>query len=177
MEAEQGMHSQNSPIIARPPSEWRAVYVTLISYIRVRLIHTEQDKHLNPTNESSYRVLFRRNMSFIRGCVKLTSPFLDMLVTRSLWSNMCKSIFSIASRADSSMCACGGENAFLAEWYHSNVKYRPGWWALATTETTTSRCVRLTSRKTSDAIRLRSRWTTVYSNQRDSPRKWHASSS
>lgn len=41
----------------------------------------------------THLVLFRRNISFIRGCVKFTSPFLDMLVTRSLWSKMCKSIF------------------------------------------------------------------------------------
>lgn len=41
-----------------------------------------------------YRVLFRRNISLIKGCVKLTRPFLDMLVTRSLWSKMCKSMLS-----------------------------------------------------------------------------------
>lgn len=42
-----------------------------------------------------YRVLFRRNISLIKGCVKLTRPFLDMLVTRSLWSKMCKSMLSV----------------------------------------------------------------------------------
>lgn len=83
------------------------------------------------SDRSPYRVLFRRNISLIRGCVKCTSPFLDMLVTRSLWSNMCKSIFlSVASAAAAFLfvCACGGDNALLrAERYHSNVQYRgPG---------------------------------------------------
>lgn len=116
--------------MARPPNEWRgAVGYLKYPYWITRLIHTPDRRKLN---QSSYRVLFRRNISFIRGCVKFISPFLDMLVTRSLWSNMCKSIFSVASSAASSVCACSGENAFLAEWYHSNVKYRPGWWALPT---------------------------------------------
>lgn len=57
-----------------------------------------------------YRVLFRRNNSLMRGCVKWTSPLLDMLVTRSLWSKMCKSILSVASSAVSSVLACGGGN-------------------------------------------------------------------
>lgn len=42
----------------------------------------------------SYRVRFRRNISLISGCVKFTSPFLDMLRTRSLWSSMCRSMSS-----------------------------------------------------------------------------------
>lgn len=92
-----------------------------------------------------------------------------MLVTRSLWSKMCKSILSVASSALSSVFACGGENALLARWYHSNVKSRPGWWALPPNTTSASRCARLTGRKTSDAIRLQPLWTTVYSNKRDSP--------
>lgn len=42
--------------------------------------------------EPPYRVRFRRNISLMRGCVKCSSPLLDMLVTRSRWSKMCRSI-------------------------------------------------------------------------------------
>lgn len=62
----------------------------------------------------SYRVLFRRKMSLMRGCVKFTSPFLAMLVTRSLWSSMCRSILSVRSPLGEHAV----ENAFLAGWAH-----------------------------------------------------------
>lgn len=40
-----------------------------------------------------YRVLFLKNSSLIRECVKYTRPLLEMLVTLRRWSRMCRSLF------------------------------------------------------------------------------------
>lgn len=62
-----------------------------------------------------YRVLFRRNNSLMSGCVKCTRPLLEMLVTRSRWSRMCRSMLKASSSGGSGgelPCvrrrACGG---------------------------------------------------------------------
>lgn len=117
----------------------------VISYIRAGLpggFTPVPHKHLTPISGSPYRVLFRRNISLISGCVKFTSPFLHMLVTRSLWSNMCKSMLSVGS-----VRACGGEDA-SPSWGISFRcwEHRPG----------TSRCALVShkTKKTSDATRV-----------------------
>lgn len=111
--------------------------------------------------QGPYRVLFRRNISLIKGCVKLTRPFLDMLVTRSLWSKMCKSMMSGFFSAQANICA-GWAIPFECH------KARPRWWrALPATGRTASRCDRLTRRKKhpTEAIWIQPTRTTVYSNK------------
>lgn len=93
-----------------------------------------------------YRVLFRRNISLIKGCVKLTRPFLDMLVTRSLWSKMCKSMLSAGF-----FFFGPGETRWLSDavqWYAARPRR---WRALPALGRPASRCDRLAGdEKTSD---------------------------
>lgn len=108
------MHRQNSPNNGTATSSERKGAVGYLTHIRAGLpdshTHRSETHRLTRISGSSYRVLFRRNISLIRGCVKFTSPFLDMLVTRSLWSSMCKSMLSFANRAVSRLsvrvCVC-----------------------------------------------------------------------
>lgn len=115
--------------------------------------------------QGPYRVLFRRNISLIKGCVKWTRPFLDMLVTRSLWSKMCKSMLSVGCffflSAHTDLCDAGQSKAA-----------RPKWWgALAARENRDPlRSPRREGKKhPTDAIWIQPIRTTVYSNKRASP--------
>lgn len=111
--------------------------------------------------QGPYRVLFRRNISLIKGCVKLTRPFLDMLVTRSLWSKMCKSMLS------GFFFGPGEYLRRLSDTFECR-KARPRWWrALPATGRTASRCDGLTRTKKhpTEAIWIQPTRLTVYSNK------------
>lgn len=85
-----------SPNIASVSQTWKSMCEEMFLQFRAQAadMHGQMSRQERGQSRRSYRVLFRRKISLIKGCVKLTSPFLDMLVTRSLWSKMCKSMLS-----------------------------------------------------------------------------------
>lgn len=96
--------------------------------------------------------------------MKLTRPFLDMLVTRSLWSKMCKSMFLGTGRVPPVGCLYMQD---LAKCYIVQMlAYTPGCGALPTDikSSAPASCAWLTRRKNIRPKQASS--TTVYSNRR-----------